>query len=509
MKSVKHYVADTSVIVDGRVLTFIEQQEGSGEQNDETTVYVPRAVVAELEHQADLGLGIGYTGFDVLKTLKSKVHVVVEGARPTAQEVMHAKDMGTIDNLVRETAKQLGAVLITGDVVQHLVCEVEGIPSIYIQPKKDVQELLIKQFFTPDTMSIHLKEGACPKAKRGRPGRFKLVEIGEEELTGAQMRAFADNIREVVKQTRDGHYEISKKGMEVVQVGEYRVVITYPPFSDGMEITVARPMVHLTIDDYELSARLRERLEKKAEGIVVCGKPGSGKTTFASALALLYASKGKVVKTLENPRDLTVSKDITQYCPIEGDVESAKDILLLVRPDYTIYDEVRTSQDFQFYADLRMTGIGLVGIVHANSAIDAIHRFLTKIDLGLIPQIVDTVVFIENGGIAKTYNLTLRVKVPEGMRERDLARPVVEVVDFESGVREFEIYKFGDETVIAPIKAAQPPSIATHYFPKGTMKPTKRGWLLIVKRDDVHYNKKTLKKIKRELKKQNIVLKFV
>lgn len=48
-----------------------------------------------------------------------------------------------------------------------------------------------------------------------------------------------------------------------------------------------------------------------------------------------------VVKTMESPRDLQVSDEITQYAPLERDMQKTADILLLVRPDFTIYDEMR------------------------------------------------------------------------------------------------------------------------------------------------------------------------
>lgn len=46
----------------------------------------------------------------------------------------------------------------------------------------------------------------------------------------------------------------------------------------------------------------------------------------------------------------------------------------------------------------------------------------------------------------------MTVKVPTGMTEADLARPVVEVRDFETGKLEYEIYTFGEENVIVPVK---------------------------------------------------------
>ena len=124
----------------------------------------------------------------------------------------------------------------------------------------------------------------------------------------------------------------------------------------------------------------------------------------------------------------------------------------MVRPDYTIFDEVRKIKDFELFADLRLTGIGMIGVIHANKALDAIQRFIGKIELGLIPHIIDTVIFINGGKIEKIYELNLTVKVPAGMTEQDLARPVVEIKDFFSKASEYEIYSYGEENIIIPLE---------------------------------------------------------
>jgi len=95
--------------------------------------------------------------------------------------------------------------------------------------------------------------------------------------------------------------------------------------------------------------------------------------------------------------------------------------------------------------------VGMVGVVHANSPLDAIQRFIGKIELGIIPNVLDTVVFVKDGGIQKVYDLELKVKVPTGMTESDLARPVIEIRNFEDNVLEHEIYTFGEENVIVPV----------------------------------------------------------
>jgi len=218
-----------------------------------------------------------------------------------------------------------------------------------------------------------------------------------------------------------------------------------------MEITAVRPLLSVNLEDYHLSDRLKERLKEKAEGILVAGKPGAGKSTFAAALAKFYQQQNKIVKTLEKPRDLPVGPEITQYTALGGDMEKTADILLLVRPDYVIYDELRKTKDFKIYTDLRFAGVGLVGVVHASRAIDAIERFIGRVELGLISRVLDTVIFIEDGKVSQVLSLKLLVKVPSGMTESDLSRPVIEVRDFETNQLQYEIYTFGEQTVVVQI----------------------------------------------------------
>jgi ATPase len=245
--------------------------------------------------------------------------------------------------------------------------------------------------------------------------------------------------------------EISKPGALVVQHKDYRIAITQQPFSESYEITIVHPIIRLKLDDYDLSEKLMSRFSEKAEGVLISGPPGSGKSTLASSLADYYHKKGKIVKTFESPRDLQVDAGVTQYTRLDGSFENSADILLLVRPDYTIFDEVRRHEDFGIFSDLRLAGVGMVGVIHANSPIDAIQRFIGKIELGIIPSIIDTVVFVKDGKISKVYELELMVKVPSGMTEQDLARPVIEIRDFEEHTLEYEIYTFGEENVIIPI----------------------------------------------------------
>ncbi|MDD5317589.1 MAG: PINc/VapC family ATPase [Candidatus ainarchaeum sp.] len=453
----KVFVPDTSVIIDGRVTHLIASGELEGAK-----IILPNAVIAELEHQANVGRETGGAGLSEITALvglakEGRISLEYAGPRPEPAQARMAKRTGEIDALIRAVAKEHSGTLLTSDKVQSQVASAEGIETRYFEPKVSDLALGFKSYFTPQTLSIHLKEGCVPQAKVGAPGKIELRAIGRAKLTAEELQEMAKEIIEAAKRGAgaDAFIEIERKGATVVQLREFRCAIARPPFSDGLEITVVHPILKVTLDDYPLSKRLKERLSRRAEGVIVCGPPGAGKSTFTAALAEFYLSMKKIVKTMESPRDLQVVDEITQYAPLEGSFEGTSDILLLVRPDYTIYDEMRKTSDFRVYSDMRLAGIGMVGVVHANRPIDAVHRFVGRVDLGVIPQIVDTIIFIKDGEVQKVHQLEFRVKVPFGMREQDLARPVIEVKDFESGGVEYEIYKFGEETVILPVSTGR------------------------------------------------------
>ena len=301
-------------------------------------------------------------------------------------------------------------------------------------------------------MSVHLKENVEPMAKKGKPGYIELVKLAEEKFTYKQLENIAEEILEKERYDPKTYLEVDKEGAIVVQSRDLRISIARPPFSEGLEITAVRPVAEVSIDDYHLSGKLIERLTNSARGILISGSPGAGKSTFAQAIAKFYDEDlKKIVKTMESPRDLQVGDTITQYAPLEGDMENTADILLLVRPDFTIYDELRKNHDFKIFADMRLAGVGMIGVVHATRPIDAIQRIASRVDLGTIPSIVDTTIYIEDGEISAIYENKLTVKVPTGMEERDLARPVIEVRDFETGTLVNEIYTYGEQTIVMDI----------------------------------------------------------
>ena len=249
-------VPDTSVIVDGRITKLVLSKDYQG-----CEVIVPKAVISELENQANKGRLTGFNGLGELKELQKlcsdgKIKLSYVGRRPTPDEISLAKG-GEIDAMIRDTAGDNEAVLITSDRVQREVAEAQGLDAIYLKPEMiGYRELSIAKYFDDETMSIHLKENVVPMAKKGTPGNINLVKIGQKPLKRGELERMAREITEMAKSDFKSFIEIEREGATVVQFREYRISIARPPFSDGVEITVVRPITKVSMEDYKLPEKL-------------------------------------------------------------------------------------------------------------------------------------------------------------------------------------------------------------------------------------------------------------
>lgn len=444
----KCIIPDTSAIIIGAVSKLMEKED-----LDYPEIIVPEAVVCELEHQANANRSEGKRGLKELQKLQDlqyegELSISFKGKRPSNYDIRYAKS-GEIDSIIRDLARSEMGTLLTNDKVQAEVAKSQGIPVCFYKQEYKEKPLSIEKFFDDTTMSIHLKENVVPMAKKGTPGHIDFVVLNEKRYTHRELKEIMDEILDKAKSDPKTYLESEKEGSFVVQSREYRISIAYPPFAEALEITIVRPVANISLDEYHLSNKLLERIRTNAEGILISGSPGAGKSTFVQAIAKYYSSKlNKIVKTMESPRDLQLPDEITQYSPLEGSMENTADVLLLVRPDYTIYDELRKNTDFNIFADMRLAGVGMIGVVHATRPIDAIQRIASRVELGVIPSIVDTSIYIENGKVTSVYETKMTVKVPTGMKEADLARPVIEVRDFETGELKNEIYTYGEQTIV-------------------------------------------------------------
>ena len=317
MEDGPRYVVDTSVVVERSVCDLIVKGKISG------TLLIPRAVYAELEHQANQGQEIGFLGLAELEKLQELVKsgniaLKIVGERPLDIQIKHAKTGGEIDAMIARVAYDEDATLVTADKVQASSSRAAGVAVMYLSLRGKATALLLEKYFDEHTMSAHLKEGCVPQAKRGVPGGWSLVAVGAKKLTHLDLEKMTQEIIEKSRVDPSAFIEIARPGSTIVQYQSYRIVITRPPVSDGLEITAVKPIKQLSLDDYNLPETIKKRLEKQARGILVAGETGSGKCLDVSTPVYSFEQgKLSLAELLTDSR-----KEGTSYVP-------RKDIQLL------------------------------------------------------------------------------------------------------------------------------------------------------------------------------------
>jgi len=367
---------------------------------------------------------------------------------------------GEIDALIRKVALEHGdALFITSDIVQSEVAKAKGINVLYLKPQAgEFSPLQIENYFDDNTLAVFLKERSKPVARKGTLRDSSIVVLREDTLSEYELKQISQEILERAKRDPDGFIELEKRGITIVQIGSMRISISRRPFSDGMEITAVRPIVDRSLSDYSMAGLIEKKLSEGRKGMIIAGVPGAGKTTLAQSVAIFLSGKGKIVKTMEAPRDIQVPGNITQYTALEESMENTAEVMLLIRPDFVIFDELRKNTDFRVFADMRLAGVGMIGVVHATTVADALQRFLGRVDFGVIHQVVDTVVLVKEGEIAAVYDLIFDFKVPESIpdEEEELSiRPVISMVNHSTGKTESEIFRYDGETIILSEKSQE------------------------------------------------------
>ncbi len=249
---------------------------------------------------------------------------------------------------------------------------------------------------------------------------------GNGQLRGAsEITSQGELMHQVRKLLQESGRELNERNPMVqarVFGGRIRLGVVAPPIADHLSVTLRKyTMRHETFDllvRYDAitaeAAMIMGAAMRCGLGILVCGKPGAGKTTFLNA-ALRAVPPAHRVLCCEEVRELSAPLNHGSYYQTRsaladgGDAEvTLRDLVKIclgMRPDLLVLGEVRGAEAFEL---LRAgnAGCGVMATVHGNGA----HAGLTAlVDTAImagqnvpaphvrstLSQIFDLVVFLD------------------------------------------------------------------------------------------------------------------
>ena len=196
----KKLVIDKSCIVSGEAEKLVKKGK-----LDNFEVLIPLQLVSYLMSLSVKGAATGTQGLRALCSFR-------EAASARGIKIVEVGELSPqySRELVLELARAYQATVLTSDLPLKLACESIGVECYYISPIGERPKIL--DYFSSDTMSVHLMCGAPPMAKRGRPGTFKLVRLSDKPLTEEEIREIASELIALAFISKDATIEINREG---------------------------------------------------------------------------------------------------------------------------------------------------------------------------------------------------------------------------------------------------------------------------------------------------------
>lgn len=441
-------VPDTSIVINGKLSKMLEKGELT-----ECEIIIPLAVIDELQAQASKGKEIGFKGLEEIKGIRriaeeKGLQVTFSGERPGLEDIKLARS-GRIDALIRDVAKNEGATLYTSDYVQALVAEAEGIPVKYIEPYEKVEKFSFEKYLSPDLISLHLKVGFPPYGKRMRKGKIEVIRLGEEVCSEEELNEIIEEITAASRSSEEYDIALLRTSALVVETNQYRIGVAKPPFSDNFEITIQRNPLDSIIKENNLDVIIDEAA-KSVSGILLLNEDGVYTLPIARALAEKLQKRGTIVKLIGYAKRAPLLHMPAHYSPLNGDLEKSVEFILLNKPDYVVFDEIRRSRDLKLIHELRVSGIGVIAFMSSSNLSTAMTRILQSLGLNSAPETFNIIARIKSGKISETYQITTSIGIPLGLSPSNPSKPFIKLRGSKGTL--YEVFEFHGKIFVQDVE---------------------------------------------------------
>jgi type IV secretion system protein VirB11 len=248
------------------------------------------------------------------------------------------------------------------------------------------------------------------------------VKVGE--LTRAQAFSIINSVAGIHGFVVSQHSPILEAELPYYQEmqGE-RFTAQIPPIVSAPTFTIRKKSdVIFTLDDYvqsdrvsALTAQLLAQLVQERKNILVCGGPGTGKTTVTNAL-IIEAVKSDPQQRFILLEDLpelqcTAANQVAMLTSLEVNMMGLLRAAMRMRPDRILIGEVRGQEALDMLKAWNTGCPGGICTVHANGADEAVQRILdlameaglSEPPVALLSHTIDAVVSVVRRGNQKGF----------------------------------------------------------------------------------------------------------
>ncbi len=236
---------------------------------------------------------------------------------------------------------------------------------------------ILEQAVAQDASDIHLKVDAAPVYRiRGQLITSKLARLSRADLQRITAEILPAHLQKKHALGHESDFSHQEEG-----VGRFRVNVFLSQHVPALALRYVKTKIP-SIAELGLPTVLEKLMDIRSGIVMVCGATGSGKsTTLAALIHYLNLTRHSRIITIEDPVEyqfqdihaLITQREVGLDTP---SFHAALKHIIRQDPDVIMIGEMRDQVSFAVALSAAETGHLVLSTLHANTALQAVHRLL-------------------------------------------------------------------------------------------------------------------------------------